>query len=304
MHFSVKEDIIQLTEKWDGERFPDGRPRVSDEDLEEIRHLTLEEVWQPMFMKGYLNQFEEKLKRLHEDKTKLVGRAVTCSFMPARPDLEETVKKIGASEGRKGTCNQWVIDTLVEGDVVVADMYDKIYEGTFVGGNLSTAIKNRTKTGGAVVWGGIRDLEQIEGIEGLQVYYRGVDPTPIKDFVMTSFNSMTKIGGAVCLPGDVVFGYGGGVIFIPSHMVKEVIEFAKKMHVKDIFGFEMIKLGVYTTADIDIDVWPTEMMNRLVAFIKEDERGEQYETLTGAKSLRQQKQKRSDAYGRYIKNCG
>ena len=285
MHFSVKEDIIQLTEKWDGERFPDGRPRVSDEDLEEIRHLTLEEVWQPMFMKGYLNQFEEKLKRLHEDKTKLVGRAVTCSFMPARPDLEEAVKKIGASEGRKGTCNQWVIDTLVEGDVVVADMYDKIYEGTFVGGNLSTAIKNRTKTGGAVVWGGIRDLEQIEGIEGLQVYYRGVDPTPIKDFVMTSFNSMTKIGGAVCLPGDVVFGYGGGVIFIPSHMVKEVIEFARKMHVKDIFGFEMIKLGVYTTADIDIDVWPTEMMNRLVAFIKEDERGEQYRNLDWSKEF-------------------
>lgn len=285
MHFSVKEDIIQLTEKWDGERFPDGRPRVSDEDLEEIRHLTLEEVWQPMFMKGYLNQFEEKLKRLHEDKTKLVGRAVTCSFMPARPDLEEAVKKIGASEGRKGTCNQWVIDTLVEGDVVVADMYDKIYEGTFVGGNLSTAIKNITKTGGAVVWGGIRDLEQIEGIEGLQVYYRGVDPTPIKDFVMTSFNSMTKIGGAVCLPGDVVFGYGGGVIFIPSHMVKEVIEFARKMHVKDIFGFEMIKLGVYTTADIDIDVWPTEMMNRLVAFIKEDERGEQYRNLDWSKEF-------------------
>ena len=285
MHFSVKEDIIQLTEKWDGERFPDGRPRVSDEDLEEIRHLTLEEVWQPMFMKGYLNQFEEKLKRLHEDKTKLVGRAVTCSFMPARPDLEEAVKKIGASEGRKGTCNQWVIDTLVEGDVVVADMYDKIYEGTFVGGNLSTAIKNRTKTGGAVVWGGIRDLEQIEGIEGLQVYYRGVDPTPIKDFVMTSFNSMTKIGGAVCLPGDVVFGYGGGVIFIPSHLVKEVIEFARKMHVKDIFGFEMIKLGVYTTADIDIDVWPTEMMNRLVAFIKEDERGEQYRNLDWSKEF-------------------
>ena len=238
-----------------------------------------------MFMKGYLNQFEEKLKRLHEDKTKLVGRAVTCSFMPARPDLEEAVKKIGASEGRKGTCNQWVIDTLVEGDVVVADMYDKIYEGTFVGGNLSTAIKNRTKTGGAVVWGGIRDLEQIEGIEGLQVYYRGVDPTPIKDFVMTSFNSMTKIGGAVCLPGDVVFGYGGGVIFIPSHMVKEVIEFARKMHVKDIFGFEMIKLGVYTTADIDIDVWPTEMMNRLVAFIKEAERGEQYRNLDWSKEF-------------------
>lgn len=285
MNFNVKEDIIQLTEKWTGERLPDGRPKVSDEDLEEIRNLTLEEVWQPLFLKGYLNQFEEKLKRLHDDKRKLVGRAVTCSFMPARPDLEETVKKIGASEGRKGTCNQWVIDTLMEGDVVVADMYDKIYEGTFVGGNLSTAIKNRTKTGGAVVWGGIRDLEQIEGIPDLQIYYRGVDPTPIRNFVMTSFNSMTKIGGAVCLPGDVVYGYGGGVIFIPSHMVKEVIEFAKKMHVKDIFGFGMIRQGVYTTADIDIDIWPTEMMERLIRFIETDERGEKYRSLDWSKEL-------------------
>ena len=62
-------------------------------------------------------------------------------------------------------------------------------------------------------------------------------------------------------------------------------EFAKKMHVKDIFGFEMIKQGVYTTADIDIDVWPTEMMNRLVAFIKEDERGEQYRNLDWSKEF-------------------
>lgn len=285
MHFNVKEDIIELTAKWQGERLADGRPKVSDEDLEEIRSLTLEEVWQPLFLKGYINQFEEKLMRLHNDKRKLVGRAVTCSFIPARPDLEETVKNIGFSEGRKGTCNQWVIDTLVEGDVVVADMYDKIYEGTFVGGNLSTAIMNRTKTGGAVVWGGIRDLEQIEEIEGLQVYYRGVDPTPIRDFVMTGFNSMTKIGGAVCLPGDIVYGYGGGVIFIPSHMVKEVIDFAKKMHVKDIFGFEMIKRGIYTTADIDIDIWPVEMMNRLMTFIKEDERGEKYRKLDWSKEL-------------------
>lgn len=42
---------------------------------------------------------------------------------------------------------QWVIDSLTEEDVVVADMYDKIYKGTFLGGNLATAIKTRTKTG-------------------------------------------------------------------------------------------------------------------------------------------------------------
>ncbi len=279
MHFNVKEDIIELTEQWKGERFSDGRPRVSDQDIELLRGMTLEEIWQPLFEAGYKNQYEEHLSRLHGDKRKLVGRAVTGVFMPSRPDLEGTVLAIGAKEGRKGTCNQWVIDTLVEGDVVVVDMFDKVYEGTFVGGNLSTAIRNRTKTGGAVVWGGIRDLEQIESIDNLQIYYRGVDPTPIRDFVMTGFNTPVKIGGAVCLPGDVVFGYGGGVIFIPSHMVFHVIERASKSHVKDIFGFEMIKRGVYTTADIDVDAWPSEMLDHLRAFIRDDERGAPYRAL-------------------------
>jgi len=68
------------------------------------------------------------------------------------------------SEGRTGTYNQWVIDNLMEYDVPVIDMYDKIYKGTFLGGNLTTALKNKTKNenGGAVIWGGVRDTEQMK----------------------------------------------------------------------------------------------------------------------------------------------
>ncbi len=33
MKFNSREDIIQLTPLWTGERFPDGRPRVSDDIL-------------------------------------------------------------------------------------------------------------------------------------------------------------------------------------------------------------------------------------------------------------------------------
>lgn len=301
MHFNVREDVIQLTEKWTGERLPDGRPYVPDEDLEELRKLTLEEIWMPLSFAGFGGwlgtgkgtgkpyTFEGNLLRVHNDNRKLVGRAVTCSYVPSRPDLEEVCRKIGDSEGRKGLANQWVIDTLIEGDVVVADMFDKVYEGTFVGGNLSTAIRNRTKTGGAVVWGGIRDIEQIEEIDGIQIYYRGADPTPITNFCMTGFNSVTKIGGAVCLPGDVVYGSREGIIFIPSYLVKTVIEFAKKSHVKDIFGFEMIRRNVYTTADVDVDVWTTDMMNNLVKFIQEDERGADYRTLDWTKEFEEAK---------------
>ena len=279
MKFNCKEDIIALTPQWQGERFPDGRPKVADKYLNALKKMTLEEVWKPIFTLGYISQFEGDLKTLHDDGRKLVGRAVTCSFVPTRPDLHEVAFATGAQEGRSGNYNQWVIDSLVEGDVVVADMYDKIYKGTFIGGNLTKAIHTRTKNGGAVIWGGIRDVEQMKQEEDVQVYYRGIDPTPIREFVMKDFNSVTRIGKATVLPGDIVFGAGGGVLFIPAHLVPSVVDGAAKSHVKDDFGFEMISQNKFTTAQIDRNTWTTEMLDMLMDFIKNDPRGEEYRDL-------------------------
>ena len=283
MNFNVKEDIIALTPQWKGERFEDGRPRVPDKYLEALKGMTLEEVWKPIFVQGYESQFEGRLHTLHDDGRKLVGRAVTATFAPTRPDLHEVMFGIGMKENRKGNYNQWVVDSLVEGDVLVIDMYDKIYKGTFLGGNLTTAVATKTKTGGAVIWGGVRDVEQMKAVEGVQVYYRGIDPTPIRDFLMTGFNTPTRLGNAIVLPGDIVFGAGGGVLFIPSHLVPEVVDGAAKTHVKDIFGFEMITQNVFTTAQIDKNTWSEDMLDLLVKFIKEDPRGEEYRDLDWSK---------------------
>lgn len=287
IQFNSREEIIELTPLWKGERFEDGRPKVADKYLDALRKMTLEEVWKPIFVLGYENQFvgggENPLQVLHDDGRKLIGRAVTCSFCPTRPDLHEVMFGVGEREGRHGNYNQWVIDSLKERDVVVCDMYDKIYKGTFLGGNLTTAIRTKTVNGGAVIWGGIRDVEQMKKVEGVQVYYRGIDPTPIREFIMKSFNSVTNFGGAVCLPGDVVFGAGGGVLFIPSHLVADVVDGAAKTHVKDDFGFEMIAQNKFTTAQIDRNTWTEEMLDMLMDFIKNDPRGEQYRSLDWSK---------------------
>ncbi len=279
MHFNDKDEIIALTPMWHGERFDDGRPRVADKYLKALRNLTLEEVWKPIFVQGYESQFEGRLHTLHDDGRKLIGRAVTATFMPTRPDLHETMFALGASEGRHGNYNQWVIDTLVDGDVVVADMYDKIYKGTFIGGNLMTAIHTKTHTGGAVIWGGVRDVEQMKRVPDVQAYYRGIDPTPIREFVMTGFNTATRIGNATVLPGDIVFGAGGGVLFIPAHLVAEVVDGAAKTQVKDLFGFEMIAQNKFTTAQIDRNTWTREMLDMLMNFIESDERAAEYRGL-------------------------
>ncbi len=287
IQFNNREDIIALTPQWKGERLPDGRPYVADKYLDALRKMTLEEVWKPIFVLGYENQFVggglAPLHTLHNDDRKLIGRAVTCSFCPTRPDLHETMFQVGANEGRKGTYNQWVVDSLVERDVMVVDMFDKIYKGTFIGGNLTTAIKTKTKNGGAVIWGGIRDVEQMKEAEDIQVYYRGIDPTPLRDFVMTSFNGVTNFGGATCLPGDIVFGAGGGVLFIPAHLVEEVVDGAAKTHIKDDFGFEMIAQNKFTSAQIDRNTWTEEMLDMLMEWIQTDPRGEAYRDLDWSK---------------------
>ena len=158
MNFNDRDRIIALTPQWKGERLPDGRPKVADKYLDALYGMTLEEVWKPIFVLGYEHQFVggglAPLQTLHNDGRKLVGHAVTCTFCPTRPDLHELQFARGAEDGRSGNYNQWVIDSLLERDVVVCDMYDKIYKGTFLGGNLTTAVKKRTGNGGAVIWGG------------------------------------------------------------------------------------------------------------------------------------------------------
>ncbi len=293
MRFNNPEDIIAITSAWKGARFPDGRPKVADRYLDALQKMTLEELWKPIFVQGYENQFIA-MKSLHpefnQDGTvnkKLIGRAVTAMYAPTRPDYYEAMADIARAQGFSGTPNQWVIDSLTDRDVLVVDMYDKIYKGTFIGGNLTTAIRTRTHTGGAVIWGGIRDVEQMQKVPDVQVYYRGIDPTPIRDFVMTGFNTPIRLGdgreAAICLPGDIVYGCSGGVLFIPPQLLEDVVDSGAKTQVKDIFGFEMITQNRFTTAQIDKNTWTEEMLDLLMEFIRTDPRGEPFREINWQK---------------------
>ena len=294
MFFNDPETIIRLTPEWKGERLPDARPKVSEDVLRRMRKITFEEAWGPLWNLGYRNNWETNFRMSHGGDV-LVGRAVTAVMVPFRPDLDKALKDIGINEeGHKGFFNQWVIDNLVEDDVVVVDLYDKIFEGTYVGGNLSTAIKTRTKRGGAVIWGGVRDLQQIVKIDGLQIYYRGVDPTGIGNCSMTGYNTPCRIGQAICMPGDVVLGTLSGVIFIPAQHAEMVVENAEKSHVRDIFGFDRLQSKTYTTAQIDTQ-WTVAMYEDFINWFNTDPRAEEYRHLTWEKELEEAREKERDA---------
>jgi regulator of RNase E activity RraA len=248
--FNSREDTVQLTPLWKGERFDDGRPRVSDDIIRRMQDVTTEEAWSILWAKDYKFQFEPDWNIMPPEKV-LIGRAVTAVFVPTRPDLHDYLMEMGhTQEKRIGMMNSWVIETLVKDDVIVVDLFGKIFQGTFSGGNLSTAIATRTGRG-QVIYGGIRDVQQIQGIKNLQTFYKGNDPTGIRDVTLTGMNVPCRIGGAVCMPGDVVLGTVSGILFIPPHLAEECAVHSEKTRLREIFGLQRLRERVYTSAQMD-----------------------------------------------------
>ncbi len=80
-------------------------------------------------------------------------------------------------------------------------------------------------------------------------------------------NTAIRIGNAMVLPGDLVIARREGVLFVPAHMVEEVISTAEFVIRKDQFGFEMVKSGRYSTGQIDSQ-WTDEIKNEFIKWLE------------------------------------
>jgi len=256
MLLNRREDILDLTPKNPFDRFPDGRPMVPDDLLERMMLVTPEEAWGTLKKHGFNYQYAGDWLNVHPEHV-MVGRAVTAYCVPSRPDLFELVDEWGHARGSVGHHNAYVIDTLVEGDVVVVDMWGKVKDGTFAGDNLGTAIANKTKRG-MVIDGGIRDLVRLKEIPGIGIFARGVDASAIKDVCLAGLNVPIRIGEATVLPGDVVLGTESGVIFIPPYLAEEVVTSSELVRTQDFWGQMRIREGKYTSGQVDGN-WTDEM---------------------------------------------
>jgi regulator of RNase E activity RraA len=249
-----KDEIIFLTPEWTGERSADGRPRVPDDILERMRRVTLEEAWAVLRGQGFDFQYEGDWQVIDPDAV-LVGRAVTAMFMPGRPDIHKRYDERGRADGRSGSQNSWPVDMLQPGDVYVADQFGAHVDGPTVGDNVGNAIYANSGNG-FVYNGAVRDLNGLREIEGLSVFFRSYHPSHHNppgrlNTTLVGINTPTRIGAATVMPGDVVLGRDGGVIFIPPHLAQRVVETSEIVRLRDLFGQQRLAAGIYTSGEID-----------------------------------------------------
>lgn len=266
------EQRIMLTPDWKGERFPDGRPKVSDTVLQGMKTVSAEEAWGVLRQHKFTNQFAGGWKTINAEPGKrLVGRVVTALFMPLRPDVNSVIHQNAEKEGRvsKGQ-NSWVIDTLQPDDLLVVDLFGKIEDGTFAGDNLATSIYTKSRTG-LIVDGAVRDHTGISDIKGFVGYVRDFHPSAIANVMLMGINVPIRIGGTTVLPGDVVVSDAEGLTFVPAHLAQEVAETAERIHYRDNWARQMMRERKYTPGQIDTK-WSPEMDKEFAAWVEEQKK--------------------------------
>jgi 4-hydroxy-4-methyl-2-oxoglutarate aldolase len=260
-----KEQRIEFTPEWHGDRFPDGRPNVPDAVVDRLKDVTADEAWDVLQDAGYKNQFEGGWKVMNPGE-RLVGRVVTAVFSPRRPDVDSVIRANGKREDRIGDENSWIIDILKPGDVLVVDLFGKIRYGTIIGDNLATAIYTKSHNG-LIVNGAIRDVTGIQEMKGFQVYTRGVDPSALENVMLTGINVPIRIGDATVMPGDVAIGDPEGVTFVPPQLAAKVADDTEMDHLVDEWGHMMLREGKYTPGQID-NKWTPEMVEKFNAWLE------------------------------------
>jgi len=255
---SSPEYIKALTADWKGERFADGRPKVSDAILERLKDISIEEAWGVLRNKGFQNQYEGDWTIIDPSQP-MTGRVVTAQYMPLRPDLEKQVKEQGKIENRaqQGGTNSWPIDMLTNGDVYVADAYGKIADGTLIGDNLGNSIFAKSQRG-VVFYGSVRDQEGLSEIQGFNGWIKGADPSYIQQMMLVSINAPIRVGRATVLPGDVVLAKKYGVIFIPAYLVEDLVLTSEVTALRDEFGHQRLREKKYLAGQIDSQ-WSEEI---------------------------------------------
>ena len=257
------DQLIALTPEWKGERFEDGRPKVSDDLLERIKLVTHEEAWAVMRNANYKFQYAENWLVINPEGV-LVGRAVTATFMPGRPDVHRVVDSVGHANGRVRSQNSWPVDQLVPGDVYVGDQFGMHKDGPTIGDNLGNAIF--TNSGNGIVYNGaIRDIEGLKELEGFTAFVRSYHPSHHLNnpdgqlnTTLVGINIPTRIGDVMVMPGDVVLGKEGGVSFIPPHLVERVVKTSEIIRLRDMFGHQRLREKKYTAGQID-SRWTAEI---------------------------------------------
>ncbi|MBO9358129.1 MAG: hypothetical protein J7450_01030 [Thermomicrobium sp.] len=178
-----------------------GRGHYTADVIELLRQVSTATVWTQLYRRGFCNQYLHEVRPLRPD-TRVVGRARTLRYLPARKDLLAELER-----DPQRNLQRVVIESIEPGDVLVIEARGETGAGV-LGDFLAARVMARGGVG-IVTDGAFRDTPEIVAL-GLAAYARGQHAGLSQSLhVPIAYDVPIACAGMTVLPGDMIVGDGG-----------------------------------------------------------------------------------------------
>ncbi|WP_458096999.1 ribonuclease activity regulator RraA [Roseomonas sp. WA12] len=183
--------------------------------LEGVSTATLTTV---LLKKGLRNVWMRGTKPIREGQPRLVGRAFTLRFVPAREDLATPESWSSPISTRAA------IEAMPEGCIAVVDSMGVQDAGIF--GDILCQRMQKRGVAALITDGVVRDIAGVLGTN-LPVWCNGAAAPPsVAGLTFVAWDQPIGCGGVAVFPGDVVVVDQDGAVLIPQAMLEAVTEAA------------------------------------------------------------------------------
>jgi regulator of RNase E activity RraA len=168
-----------------------------------------------LLKKGLRNVWMRGTRPLNPGQPRLVGRAFTLRFVPAREDLATP------ESWSKPISTRAAIEAMPEGCIAVADAMGVTYAGIF--GDILCARIRRKGVKALITDGVVRDVAGVRAT-GLPVWCQGAAAPPsVAGLTFVNWGEPIGCGGVAVFPDDVVVVDDDGAVLIPAAFLDEIV---------------------------------------------------------------------------------
>lgn len=183
--------------------------------LSQVSTATLTTI---LLKKGLRNVWMRGTRPIREGQPRLVGRAFTLRFVPAREDLA-TPESWSSPKSTRAA-----IEDMPAGCIAVVDAMGVTDAGIF--GDILCARMKKRGVAALITDGVVRDVAGVLGT-GLPVWCSGAAAPPsVAGLTFVDWQQPVGCGGVAVFPDDVVVVDDDGAVLIPSALLEEMLVLA------------------------------------------------------------------------------
>jgi regulator of RNase E activity RraA len=188
-----------------------------------------------LLKKGLRNVWMRGTRPLKPGQPRLVGRAFTLRFVPAREDLATPESWSNPISTRSA------IEAMPENVIVVADAMGVTDAGIF--GDILCARMAKRQVAALVTDGVMRDAAGVIGT-GLPVWCQGAAAPPsVAGLTFVNWQEPVGCGGVAVFPNDVVVVDDDGAVLIPQALLSAVVELATEQEAMESWIMSEVEAG-------------------------------------------------------------